>query len=61
MRVSTGLSRAVYIAARAGTVDCTAAFDLAASWLEEHPRDQGATELATLSLECSQASQPSMA
>jgi hypothetical protein len=31
------LSSAVYIAARAGAVDCAAAFDLAASWLEERP------------------------
>ena len=55
------LSSAVYIAARAGAVDCTAAFDLAASWLEERPQDPDATELATLSLECAQASQPRMA
>jgi len=55
------LSSAVYIAARAGTVDCAAAFDLAASWLEERPRDPDATELAALSLECRQASQPRMA
>jgi hypothetical protein len=27
------LSSAVYIAARAGAVDCTAAFELAVSWL----------------------------
>jgi hypothetical protein len=55
------LSRAVYIAARAGTVDCTAAFDLATSWLEERPQDPDATELATLSAECAEASQPRMA
>jgi hypothetical protein len=55
------LSSAVYIAARADAVDCTAAFDLAASWLEERPQDPDATELATLSLECTQASQPRMA
>jgi hypothetical protein len=55
------LSRVVYIAARAGAVDCTAAFDLAMSWLEERPQDPDATELATLSAECAQASQPRMA
>jgi hypothetical protein len=55
------LSRAVYIAARGGTVDCTAAFDLATSWLEEHPQDPDATELATLSVECAEASRPRMA
>ena len=55
------LSSAVYIAARAGEVDCAAAFDLAASWLEERPQDPDATELATLSIECTQASQPRMA
>jgi hypothetical protein len=55
------LSSAVYIAARAGAVDCTATFDLATSWLEERPRDPDATELATLSIECAQASQPRMA
>jgi hypothetical protein len=55
------LSSAVYISARAGTVDCTAAFDLAASWLEERPQDPDATELAALSLKCRQASQPRMA
>ena len=55
------LSSGVYIAARAGAVDCTAAFDLAAAWLEERPHDAAATELATLSLECGQASQPRMA
>jgi hypothetical protein len=55
------LSRTVYIAARADAVDCTAAFDLAASWLEECPQDPDATELATLSVECTQASQPRMA
>jgi hypothetical protein len=55
------LSRAVYIAARAGAVDCTAAFDLATSWLEERPQDPDATELATLSVECAEASQPRMA
>ena len=55
------LSSAVYIAARSGAVDCTAAFDLASSWLEERPQDPDATELATLSIECTQASQPRMA
>ena len=55
------LSSAVYIAARAGAVDCTVAFDLATSWLEERPQDPDATELATLSIECTQASQPRMA
>ena len=55
------LSSAVYIAARAGAVDCTAAFDLAMSWLEARPQDPDATELATLSIECTQASHPRMA
>jgi hypothetical protein len=55
------LSSAVYIAARSGAVDCTDAFDLAASWLEERPQDPDATELAMLSVECTQASQPRMA
>ena len=55
------LSSAVYIAARSGAVDCMAAFDPAASWLEERPHDPDATELATLSLECTQASQSRMA
>ena len=55
------LSRAVYITARAGAVDCTAAFDLATSWLEERPQDPDATELATLSVECAEARQPGMA
>ena len=55
------LSSAVYIAARAGAVDCTAAFDLAVSWLEERPQDPDAAELAALSIECAQASQPRMA
>jgi hypothetical protein len=54
------LSR-VYNAARAGAVDCTAAFDLATSWLEERPQDPEATELATLSVEGAEASQPRMA
>ena len=55
------LSSAVYMAARAGAVDCAVAFDLAASWLEECPQDPDAAELAALSLECAQASQPRMA
>jgi hypothetical protein len=55
------LSRAVYIAARAGAVDCTAAFDLATSWLEQRPQDPDAAELAMLSAECVQAGQPRMA
>lgn len=52
------LSSTVYIAARAGAVDCTAAFDLAAGWLEYHPQDPDAAELALLSIECTEASQP---
>jgi hypothetical protein len=55
------LARAVYLAARAGSVDCTAAFDLATSKLEYYPRDPDATELALLSVECAEASQPRMA
>ena len=55
------LSSPVYIAARAGAVDCTAAFDLATSWLAESPQDPDATELAALSAECTEASQPRMA
>ena len=55
------LAGTVYVAARSGTVDCQAAFDLAASWLEQRPRDPDATELAALSLECAQAHQPRMA
>jgi hypothetical protein len=55
------LSGAVYIAARAGAVDCAAAFDLATSWLQERPQDPHAAELATLSAECAEASQPRMA
>jgi hypothetical protein len=55
------LSRDIYIAARAGAIDCTAAFDLAASWLAERPQDPDATELATLSVECTPESQPRMA
>ena len=42
-------------------MDCTAAFDLATSWLEEHPQDRDAAELATLSVECADAGQPRMA
>jgi hypothetical protein len=55
------LSSPVYIAARAGAVDCTAAFDLATSWLAGSPQDPDATELAALSAECTEASQPRMA
>jgi hypothetical protein len=55
------LCRAVYLAARSGTVDCTAAFDLATSKLEVSPLDPGATELALLSVECAEESQPRMA
>ena len=55
------LSSTVCIAARAGALDCIATFDLATSWLEERPQDPDATELATLSIECAQASQPRMA
>jgi hypothetical protein len=51
----------VYIAARGGAIDCTVAFDLAAACLRERPQDPDATELATLSIECTQASQPRMA
>jgi hypothetical protein len=55
------LARTVYVAARAGAVDCTDAFDLATSKLEVSPLDPGATELALLSIECAEASQPRMA
>jgi len=55
------LCRPVYVAARAGAVDCTAAFDLAVARLEVSPLDPDATELALLSLECAEASQPRMA
>lgn len=55
------LCRTVYLAARAGTVDCTAAFDLAAAQLEVYPLDADATELASLSLECAEGSQRRMA
>ena len=55
------LAGTVYLAARAGAVDCTAAFDLAAAKLEVSPLDPDATELALLSLECVEASQPRMA
>ncbi len=55
------LARAVYLAARAGAVDCTAAFDLATAKLEVSPLDPDATELALLSVECTEASQPRMA
>jgi hypothetical protein len=55
------LCRTVYLAARAGAVDCTAAFDLATAKLEVSPLYPDATELALLSLECAEASQPRMA
>lgn len=55
------LCRTVYLAAREGAVDCTAAFDLAAAKLEVYPLDADATELAWLSLECAEASQRRMA
>ena len=55
------LSGAVYVAARAGAVDCAAAFDLAPTWLEERPQDPDAAELAALSIECARESQPRMA
>ena len=55
------LARTVYVTARAGAVDCTAAFDLAASKLEVSPLDQDAGELARLSLDCAEASQSRMA
>lgn len=51
----------MYVAAQAGAVDCTAAFDLATAKLEVSPLDPDATELALLSLECAEASQPRMA
>jgi hypothetical protein len=55
------LAKTVYIAARAGAVDCTDAFDLATSKLEVSPLDPDAAELALLSLECAEASQPRIA
>ncbi len=42
-------------------MDCTAAFDLATSWLAESPQDPDAAELAAPSAECAEASQPRMA
>ena len=51
----------MYLAARAGAVDCTAAFDLATARLEVFPLDPDATELALLGLECAEAGQPRMA
>ncbi|GGN12042.1 hypothetical protein GCM10010109_22350 [Actinoplanes campanulatus] len=51
----------MYRAARTGEVDCTDAFDLAASVLELEPADPDATELATLSLDCADVSRPRMA
>ncbi|MEU8821197.1 hypothetical protein [Actinoplanes sp. NPDC048796] len=55
------LCRTVYVAARAGSVDCTDAFDLAAAALESTPGDAAATELASLSIDCAEASRPRMA
>ena len=55
------LARTVYFAARQGMVDCTAAFDLATAKLEVSPLDADATELALLSIECAEESQPRMA
>ncbi|MBW6434888.1 hypothetical protein KZ829_14190 [Actinoplanes hulinensis] len=55
------LYRTVYRAARAGEVDCTDAFDLAASVLELEPADPDATELASLSLDCAEVSRPRLA
>jgi hypothetical protein len=52
------LARTVYLAAREGMVDCTAAFDLATSKLEVSPLDADATELALLSIECAEDTQP---
>jgi hypothetical protein len=55
------LCRSVYIAARANTVDCTDAFDLAAEAMALRPRDPDAAELASLSVDCLPASRPRMA
>ena len=55
------LARTVYRAARAGTVDCTTAFDLATSKLAHYPQDPDASELALLSVECEESSQSRMA
>jgi hypothetical protein len=55
------LARMVYIAARAGRVDCTEAFDLATAKLDVSPLDADARELAQLSVECEQVSQSRMA
>ncbi|MEU8238418.1 hypothetical protein AB0C07_09245 [Actinoplanes missouriensis] len=49
------LCRTVYRAARAGAVDCTDSFDLAASVLKFRPADPDATELASQSLDCAPA------
>ena len=54
------LAKAVYPAARAGTVDGSDAYDLAASALKLNPRVAEATELASLSLEGAGASRPRM-
>ncbi|MGK5683781.1 hypothetical protein [Actinoplanes sp. URMC 104] len=55
------LCKKVYAAARAGAVDCTDAFDLAASVLQNGTADRDAAELASLSLECTPASRTRMA
>lgn len=55
------LAGTVYVAARAGAVDCTDAFDLAASTLKLGGGIPEATELASLSLECTQGGRRRMA
>ncbi|MEU4623616.1 hypothetical protein AB0G04_27065 [Actinoplanes sp. NPDC023801] len=55
------LCRRVYAGARTGVPDCTDAFDLAASVLESSPADADATELALLSIDCTEAGRPRMA
>ena len=49
------LCRRVYTGLRAGALDCTDTFDLAASVLASRPADEAATELARLSVEGTQA------
>ena len=51
----------MYVAARAGAVDCTDAFDLAVAVLESRPSDHDATELAALSADCLPGNRPRMA
>ncbi|MEV4349705.1 hypothetical protein AB0J83_35045 [Actinoplanes sp. NPDC049596] len=51
----------LYLAARAGAVDCTDAFDLATAVLESAPADRDALELASLAVECAPSSRPRMA